>query len=105
MNDLQALIELRGLTAKGIALALGANYHSVQKQIKGVRTVKTVRPRIASYLGLDEALAFGPGSRPYLRRLIAAEIERRAAAERERLRARYLRRGPSIADGEGEGNA
>lgn len=91
MNDLQKLIALRGLTAIEIAQATGANYHSVQKTIKGVRIIQCVQPVIAAYLGLDEKRTWGPGSRRYLRQLIAEEIDRQSAADRARLRALYLR--------------
>lgn len=91
MNDLQKLIALRGLTAFQIAQDTGANYHSVQKTIKGVRIIHCVQPVVAEYLGLDPDRAWGPGARSYLRKLIAEEIDRQSAGERKRLRDLYLR--------------
>jgi len=89
-NYLQKLLDLRGVTAFEIAEATGANYHSIQKTIKGTRLVKTVKPVIADYLGIHEARAWGPGSQAYLRRLVEKEVAKKAAIERQKLEDRYL---------------
>lgn len=90
-NYLQKLLDLRNITAHKIAEDTGANYHSIQKTIKGTRIVRTVTPVIAKYLSIDESRAWGAGSQAYLRRLVEKEITKKAAQERQKLEKRYLR--------------
>ncbi|PLX96695.1 MAG: hypothetical protein C0622_14195 [Desulfuromonas sp.] len=90
-NYLQKLLDLRDITVLQIAQATGANYHSIQKTVKGTRLVKTVKPVIAQYLGIDETRTWGAGSQAYLRRLVEKEIAKKAAAERRKLESKYLR--------------
>lgn len=90
MNDLQKLLEIKGISAKDISLAANENYHSVQKTIKGQRPTPHIRQAIADYLGYQVDQLFGPGSTRKLRALINREIDTRTEIDRERLRRRYL---------------
>lgn len=92
MNDLQKYLDLRGITAAQIAKETGLGYHSVQKNVRGVRKNAAVREAIAVYLGLEYSDLWGPSSPRVLSKLIRREIERRAEGERARLRSLYLRR-------------
>jgi hypothetical protein len=89
MNNLQKYIKLRGTTPKAIAEAVGLNYHSVQKTVKGQRHSWHVKAAVARHLGIDPLLLWSDNAQD-IKNLIAQEIERRAAEERVRLRARYL---------------
>lgn len=90
MNNQQKYLALRGIDCADIATATGLNYHTVQKVIKGHRATPHARAAIAKYLDLDVAQFWGDAAT--LRLLIAQEIDRKAASERTRLRARFLRR-------------
>lgn len=92
MNDLQKYLDLRNITAAQIAKEIELGYHSVQKNIRGVRNNPPVREAIALYLGLGYDELWGNDSPRILRRLIRQEINRKAEKERARLRTRYLRR-------------
>lgn len=107
MNDLQKYLALRKVTARQIADATKANYHSVQKTIKGTRIIQVAKPAIAGYLGVAEELLWGDDAPTALRLLISQEIDRRAERERARLRARYLRekRGTKVAKPRKSSNA
>jgi predicted transcriptional regulator len=105
-NYLQKLLDLRGITAFEIAEATGANYHSIQKTIKGTRVVKTVKPVIANYLDIDEARAWGPKSAAYLRSLVEKEVTKKAVQERKKLERRYLcQRSQSVSEHKAASNA
>lgn len=92
MNDLQKLLILRGLTAKGIAARAGINYHTVQKTLTGRRDSAThAKEAVAAAVGAPVEQLFGAESAKALRVLIAQEINAKAAAERKRLRSRFLR--------------
>ena len=95
MNDLQKLLALGGIRVIDIALAMGLNYHSVQKCIKGQRPAPHVCEAIAGYLGVPRNKIFGPGAKRGLPQLIAQQIDRRAERERERLQQRFLLRSAS----------
>jgi plasmid maintenance system antidote protein VapI len=90
MNNQQKYLALRDIDCAAIATALGLGYHTVQKVIKGHRQTPSARAAIAEYLGLDAAVLWGDAAT--LRQLLAQEIDRKAASERTRLRARFLRR-------------
>lgn len=90
MNDLQKLLALRGIRAVEIARTTGLNYHSVQKCIMGQRPAPHVCAAIAAHLEVAKEKIFGAGAKKGLPRLIAQEIERCAASERERLQQRFL---------------
>ena len=92
MNDLQKLLALRDLTAREIAAQAGINYHTVQKTLTGRRDSAThAKAAIAAALNAPVEQLFGAESAKALRALIAQEINAKAAAERKRLRARFLR--------------
>ena len=90
MNNQQKYLALRDISCAEIATATSLNYHVVQKVIKGHRRPAHVRAAIAAFLGIDVALFWGTDAD--IRLLIAQEIDRKAASERTRLRARFLRR-------------
>jgi hypothetical protein len=90
MNDLQKYLCLVGLTAGQIAEATGLGYHSVQKNIRGVRVNPDVREAISRYLGLSCQQLWAENPPIPLRRLIRQEINRKAEGERKRLQRRYL---------------
>lgn len=90
MNDLQKYIKLRGVCLKDIARAAGLNYHSVQKTVAGQRHSEHVQVAVARQLGINPRLLWSDDPRD-IKELIGHEIDRRAAAERDRLTARYLR--------------
>lgn len=90
MNTLQRYLDLFGLNATQIAEATGLGYHSVQKNIKGVRANPSVRKAIASYLGLPCQQVWGDDSFRVLGGLILDEIINQTEKERKRLLARYL---------------
>jgi hypothetical protein len=90
MNYLQQLIEIRGLTAQDIATATGFGYHSVQKNVKGVRRNPQIRAAIAACLGLDPIKAWGRGAMIYLRRLVAVEANRVALEKAEITRTEFI---------------
>jgi len=90
MNNLQKLIRLKGKTYKDVAGSIGLGYHTVQKAIKGIRSIQKTRDAIADHLGLDMDRAWGPGSDKYLKDQIREAIKHCAAAERKRLEKRYL---------------
>lgn len=90
MNDLQKYILLLNISAAKIAKATRLGYHSVQKNIRGVRNNSDVRDAIADYLGLSRHQIWGKNSSFFLHRLIEKEIDRKTESERKRLRKRYL---------------
>lgn len=92
MNYLKQLIELRGLTAQDIATATGFGYHSVQKNIKGVRRNLAIRTAIAECLELDPAKTWGRGAALYLRRLVAVEANRVAKEKAEVTRTEFIKK-------------
>jgi transcriptional regulator with XRE-family HTH domain len=92
MNDLQKLLALRGLSAREVARRSGINYHTVQKTLTGRRDSAThAKEAVAAAVGAPVEQLFGDDAAKALRGLIAQEINARAAAERKRLRSRYLR--------------
>lgn len=90
MNDLQKYLLLRNISAAQIARETRLGYHSVQKNIRGVRDTPVVREAIADFLGLSRHQIWGENAPVLLRRLIKEEIDRKAETERKRLRKRYL---------------
>jgi hypothetical protein len=90
MNNLQKYLDLLGVTAVHIAEATGLSYHSVQKNIKGVRVNFSVRAAIAHYMGLPYQHVWGDSSSRMLGELIRQEIVSQAESERERWLAQYL---------------
>lgn len=92
MNHLQQLIDLRGLSAQDIATATGFGYHSVQKNVKGVRCNLRIRQAIADYLNIDCNKTFGRGSVLYLRKLVAEEANKKAAEKAEQTRKKFLKK-------------
>lgn len=91
MNDLQKLLRLRGLSAREIARQSGISYHTVQKTLTGRRdSAAHAKAAIAAALEIPVEPLFGAESAKALRVLIAQEINARAAAERKRLRSRFL---------------
>lgn len=104
MNNQQKYLALRGIDCAVIATATGLNYHVVQKVIKGHRVTPHVRKAIADFLEVDVAVLWGDAAT--LRQLLAQEIDRKAASERSRLRARFLRRDvPTLPKARGACNA
>lgn len=90
MNNIQKLIKLRGETIFTVAEKTGLNYHSIQKVITGVRDSAHIKEKVAQHLGLSFGHVWGDRSDRFLAKYIQTEINRRAEAERERLRAKYL---------------
>ena len=90
MNNLQKLIELRGLTAQDIATGTGYGYHSVQKNVKGVRCNLNIREAIAKFLHIDASRTWGRGSMLYMRRLLAVEANLAANRHAEIAREKFL---------------
>lgn len=90
MNNQQKYLALRGIDCAAIAAGTELGYHTVQKVIKGHRSTLHVRESIAGYLGVEVDVLWGDAAT--LRQLLAQEIDRKAASERTRLRARFLRR-------------
>lgn len=90
MNYLQQLIELRSLTFYDIADATGYGYHSIQKNVKGVRCNLHIREAIAKFLHIDASKVWGRGSALYLRRLVAVEANRVALGKAEIARTQFL---------------
>ncbi len=101
MNDLQRLLKLRGISCRDIAEAKAIEYHTVQKTIaraaytdkRGViriRKPKNIRRVVADYLGLSYDQVWGDGSALTLRRLIKAEVRKKAQAAEAELMAAYL---------------
>lgn len=90
MNNQQKYLALRDIDCATIATALELGYHTVQKVIKGHRNTLHVREAIAGYLDVEVGVLWGDAAT--LRQLLAHEIDRKAASERTRLRARFLRR-------------
>ncbi len=85
MNDLQKLIELRGLTIAEVARRIGCGYHITQKVIKRrairrrdgttyIYRSRRVREGVAAILGLSYEETWGRKSRVALRRAISHEI-------------------------------
>ena len=91
MNNLQKLIRLRGLTIKAVADDTGLGYHSVQKNVKGIRDTYGVQEAIARSLNLDVNQAFGSGSDRYLKEHIKTAIKHRTEQHRVELSEQYLR--------------
>jgi len=108
MNNLQSLLEIKGIDLTDIAAATGLNYYHIQKVVTGVRPSPDARQRIADFLGCKATELWGPASPRALRRLIARAIDERAELEsqilRERMKAHYLDQDPRIADGRMVGN-
>jgi len=92
MNYLQQLIDLRGLTCQDIANATGYGYHSVQKNVKGVRCNLPIREAIAKHLHVDASRIWGRGSVLYLRKLVAVEANRVAQERAEAARDNFLKK-------------
>lgn len=90
MNDLQKYLKLRGACMKTIARTVGLNYHSVQKTVQGKRHSSHVKLAVARELGVDPLLLWSDDPQD-VKTLISQEIDRRADAERARLRASFLR--------------
>lgn len=96
MNNLQRYLDLRGLTAQAIALAIGIGYHTVQKTIKGHRRCPRIRIAIATYLGLDAEKLWGRGSVLYIRKAVAEEASRQAETKRREIINHYAPSAPSV---------
>ena len=90
MNDLQKLLKIKGVTIRQISRATGAGYHSLQKTTKNLRQSKRMQKVLASYLGVDPALLFGPRRVRIVHTMMEREIEKRSVELRDELRARYL---------------
>jgi hypothetical protein len=99
MNYLHRLIELRDLTCYDLASTTGFGYHSIQKNVKGVRRNPQIRTAIAEALGLDPVKTWGRGSVIYLRRLVAIEANRAADKHAAVTREKFLKKysdGPTL---------
>jgi len=90
MNDLQLLLQLKGITIRQLSRVAGVNYHSLQKTIKGIRNTKAMQEYIASFCGASRDSLFGPRREKIIRLLMEMEIEKQAEACREELRKVYL---------------
>lgn len=94
MNQLQKYMKLKNISARDLAERTGLKYCTAQKTVKGLRTGRITRRKIAAALDLDYDQAFGIKAGLYLRRLIKQEIERNAdlarAEQRAKLQARFL---------------
>ena len=92
MNQLQRYIELRGISCQTIADATRFGYHSIQKNVKGVRCNIKIREAIAKFLDIDASRAWGRGSLLYLRKLVAAEANRVADEKAKTAREEFLKK-------------
>ncbi len=103
MNNLQTYLEIKGLTAADISVGTKCGYHSVQKNIKGVRNNRFVREAIATYLDVPYTHIWGAASGRHIRKMILQAIKetanQRARAEQQRLERKYLPHGDAILKG------
>lgn len=90
MNDLQRLFKARGISIQVLADALDLDYHSVQKNVKGVRKNRNIQEPIAAHLGLNVEQCFGPRSARSLRLLIECEINKKRTEYGNKLEAKFL---------------
>jgi|SRR6185369_6478736 len=90
MNYLQRYIKIRGLSCQAIADSTGIGFHSIQKNVKGVRRNQAIREAIAKYLGLDPVKTWGHGSVVYLRKMVAVAANRAAEEKGQKARREFL---------------
>ena len=103
MNNLQTYLKIKGISATDVAAGTGLGYHSVQKNIKGLRNNRVVREAIARHLDLPYTHIFGSASGRHIRKLIQHAIKetasQRARAEQQRLERKYLNHSRQILEG------
>lgn len=88
MNDLQKYLELKGITVRELARAIGRGYHSTQKVVKGVRSTESTQAAIANNFGVSHENLWGKRRSQTIKGLVKDEIVRQESertAELERL--------------------
>jgi hypothetical protein len=89
---------------------VGIGMHSVQKVVKGIRGTLHIQNAIAAYLGREYGQEltvddlFGEHRQKVLRRLLEAEIDRKAEERRERLYHHYVKGKGRLANRKAGGN-
>jgi hypothetical protein len=90
MNYLQRYIDVRGINCQDIATATGFGYHSIQKNVKGIRRNHNIRTAIAEYLGLDPEKTWSRGAVVYLRKMVAVAVNQMADEKAQKARREFL---------------
>ena len=93
-NSLQKILQLRGLTCRDLADAIGENYGSVQRIMSGDRSSPIrIRRKIAAFLNLDaDKIWDGVDAERYLARQIQINIDQAAAVALKQIRQNYRKR-------------
>ena len=92
MNNLQALIKLRGIPVTHIAREQHVGYHSLQKTVKGSQVTIPMLQALALHLGLSAHALLGPNAGTIITHLIEKEIEKHAEERRQELKNLYLKK-------------